>query len=152
MDWIQLGILAAVSVTALTPLFSYLNRRWKMRLTARQKEILRELSKFNYLDTYTDVLSVDLSHGDEDKGVRVDNGVIVPFSYLHDVWLLCYQHGLLRQVQGSVNYDSSYALEVIGVHFLQNNMDGFREKAQPSYLPASIWGRMGARWRWLIGV
>ena len=70
MDWIQLGTFVAVAVTALTPSFIYLKRQWTMRLTARQKEILRVLSKFEVLNTHTCVLAVDLAGSGNGNGVR----------------------------------------------------------------------------------
>ena len=152
MDWIQLGTFLAVAVTALTPIFIYLKRKWIMRLTARQKEMLRVLSEFEVLNTYTCVLAVDLAGSGNGNGVRSEEGVVVPYSYLHDVWSLCLQHELLREETPVSSYDSVYALTVKGQDFLQNNVNAFREKVQPSHLPDGIWARMGPGWRWLVGV
>ena len=55
MDWIQLGILVAVSVSALTPIFSYVKRRWQtaadaMRLDSPLPALSHQLGRSHRSD------------------------------------------------------------------------------------------------------
>ena len=163
MDWIQAGILGAVSVSALTQLAPYAHRRWRGRLTERQKEILRRVSRLEYLDTETVILDIASTYTYKGGGIRsedIPNGhelplycLIVPPEYSFDVWSLCHRHGLFREWRRYKDSRSAdgYILEARGLYFVQNSEDSFRERRKPSYLPNGIWARVPFRWRGLIG-